>query len=149
MKFEIEKLKIENNNLNYLCRKNQILNRDFEDFNEAVKMKGMVAETMDKNKDAPFFPDKPVWQQIKRKTEVSAKIKKVFSQSKLDSKSLIDFDEQNKNDFEVKSFISNKNIGRPSVNQMKQMVTTNSKQITPSNILYDNVYNNTMKSIII
>ena len=60
-----------------------MLNKDFNDFESTLQLKGMSVQTMDPKRDIPFFPNQPIWQRMKRKTEVSTKIKKVFQNEKI------------------------------------------------------------------
>lgn len=83
LKEQIDFLKRQNEDLHYLCRKNQLLNKDFDDFESTLQLKGMSVQTADAKRDVPFFPGRPIWQRMKRKTGVSAKIKRVFAKEKI------------------------------------------------------------------
>lgn len=87
MKRQIRILKQDNDNLDFLCRRNQLLSKNYKDFNKTLQMKGTFSETMDLTKDMPLFPDRPLWQQLRRKTGVSDKIKHVFGEKLSGSKS--------------------------------------------------------------
>lgn len=87
MKREIENLKKENSNLDFLCRRNQLLSNNYRDFNKTLQLKGTFGETMDLKQDLPLFPDKPLWEQMRRKTGVSDKIQEVFGRGMKGSKS--------------------------------------------------------------
>ena len=149
MQIDMELLRRENEDLHFLCRKNQLLNKDYDDFNHSMKLKSMPAETMDLTTDIPFFPNKPIWQQMKRKTEVSAKIQNVFSKQLVASKSVKDLHLKQGTDgsktVEIKEFISNK--GDSQIEKIKQnMLSSRDQKIDR---FYDEVYDNTSKPYIV
>lgn len=127
LKSEIKKLQRENDDLHYLCRKNQLLNKDFSDFESTLQLKGMATQTMDPNEDVPFFPGQPIWQRMKRKTEISTKIKQVFGKEKIKKEAGMVASKSARNlgvtgRGELKEFISNKGNETINLDQIKNEI---------------------------
>lgn len=125
LKEELKNLARENEDLHYLCRKNQLLNKDFTDFESTLQLKGMTLQTHDPKEDVPFFPGQPIWQRMKRKTEVSTKIINVFGKDKIKKEAGMVASKSARNlgvtgRGELKEFISNRGNETLNLDQIKK-----------------------------
>ena len=108
-----------------MYRKVQLLNKDFSDFEGTLQLKGMSVQTADPKQDIPFFPSKPIWQRIKRKTEVSTKLHRAFGNSKIKREAGLVASKYARNlgitgRGELKEFISNRGDETMDLEQIKK-----------------------------